>query len=139
VGDVEHDRHVAQRPREAARADRVAHRLVDAGALGDLQVERHRLEPAGGDGHHHELGAVEAARQVGCRLDAEVGAGGRHRLAAVLLDLVQGGRVDVVQHDRAAQVAAQRQVAQQLGHPVVAATSDEADAGVCHAQACSLV
>ena len=69
--DVDHDRHVAQRARQAAWADRVADRLIDAVPLGDVQVDGHRVQAAGGDGHDDELGAGQRPLEVCRGLDRE--------------------------------------------------------------------
>ena len=132
LGDVGHDRHVAQRARQATRPDRVADRLVDPVLLGNGQIQAHRVEAAGGDRDDDELGAVQSLLQVGRRLDGEVRARAGEGFAAVALNVVQRSRVDVVQHDGAFEIGRQRQVTQQLGHPVVAATANETDLCVRH-------
>ena len=57
--DVDHDRDVAQRADDAARADRVTDRLLDAVALGDRDVAAHALERSGGDADDDVVGTVE--------------------------------------------------------------------------------
>ena len=135
IGDVEHpgvradlahvlahaDQHgdVAQRAVDAAGADGVAHRLADAVAGRHVEVDGHRVEPTGGDGHDHEVGALERPPLVGGGGEGGSGAQRLVDLAGQGLHLVQGGRVDVLQHDVG---AAQRVGAEQVGQELRVST-----------------
>ncbi len=68
-GDADEDGHVAQRAIDAARTHGVADRLADAVTSRDVEVDRHRLEAAGRDGHDDEVRSVERAPLVGRRGD----------------------------------------------------------------------
>ena len=92
-------RDVAQRPVDPARADGVAHRLLDAVALGHGKVDRHARERTGGDAHDHVVGAREKFTAIGA-------GGARERCAREFVDVVdelahtrQWCRVDVAQRD----------------------------------------
>ena len=52
---------------DAAGPDGVADRLLDAVALGDLEVVAHALEPAGRDADDDVVGAFERGALVGGR------------------------------------------------------------------------
>ena len=101
VADGEHHRRRAQRADDAADAERVADRLADAVAGGDLVVAHGRRVPAHLDAVDHVVGALERLTAV---------ERGRHlRLRAEhpghpereLLRRAQALRIDVVQGDLA--------------------------------------
>ena len=135
--DLGHDRDVAERSRQPAGPDCIADRLIDAVLLRQVDVDGHRVQAAGGDGDDDKLRAAQPFVQVGGGVDREASAGVRDDFAAVALDVFERGRADVVEHDLATEVGRQRQITQQFGHPVVAATPNEADAG--HVARTSLV
>ena len=64
--DLDEHRGGAQQPRDAARHDRVADRLVDAVPLHDLVVELPCGPPADADARHDEVGARRAPRGGRC-------------------------------------------------------------------------
>ena len=53
------DWNIPQGARQPPGTDRVAHRLVDAVFLGNLEVMTHGLQPAGCDGENDEIGSAE--------------------------------------------------------------------------------
>lgn len=75
AADLEHRRDRAQRAHEAAGADRVADRLADAVAGGNVDVMAHVLEGDGQDRDDHHVGAVERLGERGGGAVAHRGAG----------------------------------------------------------------
>ena len=126
--DVDHHRDVAQRPHDATGPDRVAHRLLDAVALGDGDVEAHALERARRDAHHHVVGTFDRFALVGRA--GRVQADAPH-LGDVLDQLEHPRdrrRIDVLDHDLGVdQRRHVDQVDEQLRGPLVRAATDERD------------
>ena len=108
--------------------DGVADRLLDAVALGDLEIVAHALERAGGDAHHHVVGALERLAPIG---------GGRHGDAGALqaVDVPdevghRGQRlgVDVLEHQLGlGERRRVHDVEEQLRDPLEARTTDDHD------------
>ncbi len=144
VGDVEHpgvradslhvlgdpDQHgdVAEGPVDPAGADGVPHRLADAVPGRHLQIDGHRVESPGGDGHDHEVGSLECSSLIGGGGERGLGSQGLVDHLTQRLHLGQRCRVDVLEHDvDAAQRRRGEQIGEELGGPLIAAAADDGD------------
>jgi hypothetical protein len=95
------DRRIPHEADHAARAERIAHRLIDPIVVGDRLVDPRRLGIADVEGHDHEIGIHERGAAIGGRLHA--------RREIVMPDQFTGGsggplrtvQIDVHQRERA--------------------------------------
>ena len=109
--------------------DAVADRLLDAVAGGDVDVDGHGIEPAGGDRHHHEVGAVEraGAGRWWSRWSPWSRACRRRYGRGPPSSRAGRGRCPRAPGAIHASEASAEEVGDQLGRPLVAASADDGD------------
>ncbi len=126
--DPDQHRHVSQRAVDPTRAHRVPHRLADSIPRRHVEVDLHRIEPAGRDGHDDEVGTGECPALVGGGGEGDSRSHLLGQPAPERFHLLERRGVDVLEHHvRPVEGLGAQQVGQELRRPLVAAASDDGD------------